>query len=814
MATINEEFIAEYARTLGAAHVAIQKALGDDDTAGSALFNINQIINLAQRKTPYFGLLQNSDNLNFQVTIDESNPKFLEISGGQISYKQNNLNIKTQKLSIVRFFEGTYPNTFIYGMRIGFPYSELAKSTEQIYSATLTQNLTTSSSVAYITNPKRIIDLGFPITAYISTNVYAVFIGATDDKTGLIFDPAVNNGTSPQNFGIGTNINFIYEPKFKAIYGLPVSYGNGSYDPQNFKYYPPMPADWLPIADILILNPSSPAVAPFGTGKAIYRTAIDFPSNPNTPIFDSADAQTIGNSASICKNELRSNRQRVSVADGILALESYTNNVSTDTNKNFIQFWSSRPLNKSSYYNKGIVHEGLERFEFDDSFAKAYYDINGEEPQKTLASFRAKLFADELSANINGGVPTTPEVTPYYDFKGVESSLTQGTYIYGISAVTSNGESPLIYKNRITDSYSNLLNEITFATPTTQNPVLYYHIYRRSSNSGEQVEYRLTNVNQITKSGKFTTSVVEGNGFINITSGQGIAFKISPAGSLQLGGIKFELKTTNSEITNPNEYVTVQLMSNNISTNKPDTVLATIGTLTFDQIRRNLSNIKTTNRQKFILKYNYLFSSGLSYWIRLSLSANPTVQSGTANIQLWVKTDDAETALVVYDSGTSSWINQNNYKANYKLLSFIDNGITGVKTVSRGVYLTGKINIVPRRLRIYIPYVESFPNINNQYIFQNPNENSTNPVVENNLVKNDMLVTITAQNGNEEPITLPRVLIAQGTGPGTVINLGEENQVFDRIINVAVEPGQNVLKNSTNKILWSDYDLFIVESVV
>lgn len=809
---INEEFIAEYARVLGAAHVAIENAIGNEDTPGTAIFNINQIINLSQRKLPYFGLLQNTNNTNFQISIDATNPKLLEVTGGQVSYNKNNLNIPTQKLSIVRFFEGTYPNTFIYGMRIGFPFEEVEKSTGQIYSATLTQNLTTSSTIAYITNPKRIIDLGFPITAYIGTNTYVVFIGATEDKTGLIFDPAVNNGQSPQSFGIGTNINFIYEPKVKALYGLPVSYGNGSYDPQNFKYFPPLPQDWLPIADILILNPSNPSVAPFGTGNAIRRTAIDFPSNPATPIFDSTDAITIGNIATICKNELNNNKDRVSIGDGILALESYTNNVSTDTNKNFVQFWSARPLAKSSYFNKGVVYEGLERFEFDDSFAQAYYDITGAEPQKTLAIFRAKLFADATAANINGGVPTSPEITPYYDFKGISSNLQQGTYIYGISAVTANGESPIAYKNKITDSYSNLLNEITFSAPATANPVLFYHIYRRSSNSGEQTESRLTEINQITKPGVFTTPVTEGNGFINITTGEGIAFKISPAGSLQMGGIKFELKGTNAEITNPNEFVTVDLMSNNISTNKPNTVIATLGTISFNQIIRNLNNAKTTNRQKFILKYNYLFQSGLSYWIRLKLSSNPAVLQGTANMQLWVKTDDAETAMVVYDNGTSAWLNQNNYKANYKLLSFIDNGIIGNKSTNRGVYLTGKINIVPRQLRLYVPFVNSFPNVNNEFWFNQGNPNTG--VIENNLTKNDMSVSVTAQNGNDEPITLPKVLIPQGTAPGTTFNLGDVNQVFDRIINVSVEPGNNVLKNANNTILWSNYDLFIVESIV
>jgi hypothetical protein len=218
MAEINEEFIAEYTRVIGNAFYAINQGIGDENTPGSAVFNLNQLSYLAEKKLPAFGIVQTNTSSGFAVTIDDNDQSFVKVSSGKISYLDNSINVSSQRLSVVRNFAGTYNSTDVYGMRIGFPISEAQKTVNTIYSSVLKENLTTSQNTVYIENPQRIIDLGFPITAYIGTNTYVVFESATTDQTGLVIDPAINGGYVTQAFDRGTNINFIYEPKIKALF--------------------------------------------------------------------------------------------------------------------------------------------------------------------------------------------------------------------------------------------------------------------------------------------------------------------------------------------------------------------------------------------------------------------------------------------------------------------------------------------------------------------------------------------------------------------------------------------------------------------
>ena len=456
---------------------------------------------------------------------------------------------------------------------IGFPISEAQKTVNTIYSSVLKENLTTSQNTVYIENPQRIIDLGFPITAYIGTNTYVVFESATTDQTGLVIDPAINGGYVTQAFDRGTNINFIYEPKIKALFGLPVPVS--SHDPVEFLYYPPLPSDWLHIADVLVLNPNNPEVDTFGIEPAILRTAIDYPASTVTPpLFSNTDSQTILKAVDSAKNQLLSNKSRASIGDSVRALEYYTSALQESSGKTFRQFWATRPLKDSTYFNKGINYEGLEKFEFSDNFSDAYYSITGRDLNRTFAMFRGDLYSSP--SVIYGSGPASLSLSSISDFKGITSSLTNGTYYYGVSAVLTTGETketPSKVQSVITTpNASNYVNVVQWAPVTNAQ---FYHIYRKSTQSGEQVEYRLTSVNTIKGAGPFTNTPVSPNDFVNLST-TGIAFKITPTGAteMHLGGVYFKLKATSTSITNLTDYVTVKLYTNNVSTNKPDAEIA------------------------------------------------------------------------------------------------------------------------------------------------------------------------------------------------------------------------------------------------
>ncbi|MEY4332099.1 MAG: hypothetical protein RLZZ196_837 [Bacteroidota bacterium] len=802
MAEINEEFIAEYARVIGNAYTAINKGIGDENTPGSAIFNLNQLSYLAEKKLPAFGIVQTNTSNNFEVTVDENDQTFIKVSSGKIAYFDNLINVPAQRIPIAKTFANAYNSTDVYGIRIGFPFSEAQKTTSSVYSSVLKQNVSISDNIIYVENPQRIINLGFPITAYVGTNTYVVFDGCTSDRTGFYISPSINGGFLNQSFDKGTTVNFIYEPKIKALTGIPV--GVVSHDPAEFKYFPPLPSSWLPIADVLVLNPNNPEVDTFGSDPAILRTAIDYPAaTVDPPLFSQTDTQTILKFSETAKNQLKNNKRRASVSDAIKALEFYTSALQTSSGKTFRQFWASRPLAKSTYYNKGVNYEGLERFEFSDSFADAYYQLNNKDLNRTYAIFRGDLYQNP--STIYGSPPSSLTLSNISDFKGISSTLTTGTYYYGVSAVLTTGETretPVTFASLL-DDMPNSYNYVNLIQWTPVTDAQFYHIYRKSSQSGEQIEYRLTEKNTIKGAGPISNPSITPNTTVNLST-TGIAFKITPTGAseMHLGGIYFKLKATDKTLINTSDYVSVSLYTNDALTNKPGTVIntATFDTITFENILRANTGELTEDFKKIILKTNYKMTSGVSYWVVLTLSNAPS----SGYIQIHVSNAAATGKFATYTGGV--WTLVNTITPFYELLGFIDNGIAGTAAASKGLYLTRKVTKEPRRLRIYLPEISSFP-YSGPIIGENANTS------ESTITKNEMIVTITAQNGTDDPVVLPQITIPQSTTMGTQFLVGTASQLFDRVLDVQVVPGANVVRGLLNSILWSKYDTFIVENV-
>jgi hypothetical protein len=392
----------------------------------------------------------------------------------------------------------------------------------------------------------------------------------------------------------------------------------------------------------------------------------------------------------------------------------------------------------------------------------------------------------------------------FSNFKGITSALGNGTYYYGVSAVITTGETretPSTVSSVITSPGApNYLNTIQW---TPVNNAQFYHIYRKSTQSGEQIEYRLTDVNTIKGAGPITNPTITPNTTVNLST-SGIAFKITPTGAseMHLGGLNFKLKATDTALTNLNDYVSVQLYSNDAGTGKPNVVIpsAAFDNVTFENVLRNNNGVLSDSFKDIYLKTNYKLLSGSSYWFVLKLNTLPS----SGNIQLHVSNASASAMYATY-AGTS-WALINNITPYYKMLGFIDNGIKGTAAASKGLYLTRKITKESRRLRVYLPNIGSFP-------YSGPIFGPNADTNESAITKNEMLVTVTAQNGTDDPIVLPVVTIPQYTVSGTEFLVGTEDQIFDRILDVQVVPGTNVTTGALNSILWSKYDTFVVENV-
>ena len=64
---------------------------------------------------------------------------------------------------------------------------------------------------------------------------------------------------------------------------------------------------------------------------------------------------------------------------------------------------------------------------------------------------------------------------------------------------------------------------------------------------------------------------------------------------------------------------------------------------------------------------------------------------------------------------------------------------------------------------------------------------------------------------NGTPVTLTTT-VPKGTARNTRFDLGNDLQVFDRVLDVYVTPGTNLTRISNGPILWDIYDLITVET--
>lgn len=777
-----EEYITELARAIGNAYDAVNDGVGDENTPGTALFEVAQLRDLASGNLPRFGILS-AQAPPFAVTMD-TNSSFVRVSGGQVGYQGQVLAVAPQRVSLARTFFSTYPSTYQYGVRLGFPLAEAAKAT-QVYVTTVSQDAAAGSLALPVSNISLPVSLGFPLQAYIGT-AFVAFSGLDATGTMLKVDPGFNRGVLPTAFSAGTSVNFQVSPRVMAVYGLPViASGN---NPATFSYYPIMPPDWLPIADILVTNPASPAVVIRGGGNlAINSTALIWPApSAASPLFSTADSVVIVNACDSARTALRQVAAAGGVGDVISALEQYTNAISNSTTTSFSAYWASQPFRATSFFARGVSFAGLERLEFPDSFCRAYYASQGTDLQHTFALFRGNLYSSV--APLAGSAPANVYLHSYQS--GVApSSFNRGGYTYGVSAVNANGETAPHYGGIVATSNDpvTFLNEIQYDIVSGAQ---FYHIYRLSTQAGDISEYRITSDGQVTGSGKFSTASVVPNSDMALSS-LGEAYKLVASSGTQLGGIQIQLKATTLTITNTTDAVTVALYSDNAGI--PGTLLATGTQIPYGAL--------TTSYQTFISQLDHSLTFGTSYWVVLSRTASPL---GGA-VQLYAQS--VGTAQTASSADLTTWTMVNSVTAWIQPLGFLDNNRHGTFLTRRGIMLTGKTALVPRRISVYVPPL--IPLNDNIPVVSNLPPADTNGFV----TRNDLNVTVTAQNGAAGSPTVLTITVPKGTPRDTRFLLGTASQLFDRVTDVYVTPGTNLTTGAYGMIQWSDYDFITVETM-
>ncbi len=847
-----EEVVYEVSKIAGEVYDTLSNSLGSVDTPSSAIFEINNLLNLANSEAPYFSVLETTP-AGFQITYDSNNPYYVNVSSGQVVYNGNIINIAPQELSIRKSFSQLYSNLYVYGMVVGLPIDEVQKATQAWFTETTT-TASIGSTLIYISDSSVPESLGFPLEAQVG-RFYLRFTGFNDDKTALLIDPGQNLGTiaSPvygqlqSSITSGSSIRFNYQPRLQTIAGFPVLTGDGTAMPEDFGYYPPLPLSWLPIGKFLVNNPGDQSIVVNSGEDAILSTVVALPlNNDSNPIFgDSEDNDRV---ISACENALSDLTQLKSsniVSDVVQGLKSLSLKLDTTGQTSLRKIWSSQPFRAKSNFSKGLSFTGLERFEFSYPFCQAYYELTNEDLQHTFAIFRGDLVSNNSRLIGSTGIGNTYSATSLSS-PGSLSSLERGTHIYGTSVVksitgTTAGETVPKYIDITTNTVSNnnYLIELNWATVADG---LFYHVYKRGNFASDLMEYRLTVPDEIQNQPKFDNTPVTDDSNVSMSLSY-TAIKIEPENDGFCGGISLKhlFGPENYTVKNTNAYISATLydsIADTVTSAETDATLDDTDTLYVPNIAAPLTNevklyfgdlTDQSDEYTFKFKKGVNLISGHIYWLILYRSANITVidpetlaeSSGTVylrgedrsgvgtygEIKLW-KSNTLTTGFenwTTYDSGGD----ENIYNPYYKLRGYLDNGLAVKYPVRRGLKFTNRIALTPRRISIYVPPVENINTAVSEY-FSAAYDGLDS---EDTTTKNEMIVTVTARNGAlGTPITFTQT-IPQYTVRDTRFTLGTTADLFDRIDDVTVTPGTNLQRTNNGPIKWSLYDFFTVETL-
>jgi hypothetical protein len=807
-----EEIVLELTKTIGNIYDALNYGVGDIDTPGSSIFEINNLLSMATSGFPYFGVLETAP-LGLEPTYDITyDPYYVTVRSGQVAYNGSIFNLQPQKIPLKKewsrnYSSGGFGASYKYGVTLGLPISEVQKAT-QTWVTTVSETCLSGTNILYVKDTSIAVNLGFPIQAFVG-NYLISFSKVTDDQLGLVVDPSYYNGSSfgtlPATYYLDNPVTFLFQPRVKYITGFPVLELSESIS--SFDYFPPLPQSWIPIGKVMVKNPENPIVVDSGTG--LTRTVVDMPTDISTYqiLGDSEDKSLIIQSCTEANSSLESYKNNDYVRNTVSAIYRYLSVVSSNSGLTNRELLASQPFRKTEFYSKGTSFSGLERFELPYSFSKAYYETLGSDTQHTFGIFRGDLITYNAAIGSNNTAAATGLTTEVIPCSNYISSLSSGTQIYGVSIVYNIStdeyvESIPVYSNLISSNYtsSNYLVELTWTGAGITNP-LFYHVYKKPQLSSDLIERKITNTNEIQYPPYNTITSIEDNSDLKLNNGL-TAFKITPNEDCFVGGVTLKFKyTAGGQSTGSGTTgLSISIYSATGSTPTPN------GMISSSSVIRNSDILQGTNEYTVKLNTGVNLNQGTSYWLVIDKPSDFTTALGSTSLYTRIITGSSGQALTSVNSGTS-WTGTGG-TAYYQFRGYLDDGNISGEILRRGMKLTNRIAFEPSRLSVYVPTVEDLTSSN--VVF---NGSTTGiATTDDQTIKNDLVVTVIAQNGSNGTPTTLTTTVPKGTERNQRFDLGNDLQLFDRVIDAYVTPGTNLTRINNGPILWDIYDLITIET--
>ena len=811
-----EEILLEITKNIGNISDYLRQGIGNIEIPNSAIFELYNLKYTAETGYPYFGIVETSPLgfiASYGATTDPYNVSF---TNATVAYNGNILEVKEQKIPIKKDFLKDYsleidPSNFKYGITVGLSIDEIKKSS-QVFNTTVSELSSIGSSILYISSNTEAKSVGFPLEANIG-NYYIKFSGLNLEGTGLYVDSSYYNGagygTLPSSFIAGSNVKLIFNPKLSYVTGFPIE--TTEEDPINFNYYPPMPSKWIPVAKILVERPNNPIVSGLNN-DAIIRTVIDMPSSTSDNLIfgNTDDVSEVVNAVNSTIKNLNTYKNSYGLQSFINSVIQYTTKLTADQDYSFNKYWSLQPFRPTQYYSKGLSFSGLERFEFPENFGKSFYDFTGSDIQHTFAIFRGDLVKYNPAVLSTASVGSTNINLNILNDEKDSSGLSQGTQIYGISAVVNiEGDkyletTPSYVSTNSTDYTNNrFYSELQWSGVGVTNS-LFFNIYKKQSTLSEVIDKKLSKSNEIIYAPLVNTNLNSENNSVNLST-RTTAFNISPGQNCFIGGLTVKMGyDAPNQSSLGNSQLSFRVYKD--SSGNPDINYALTNYFYFPY--SNLKNGFSDITIKFDNGFNV--TSTESIWLVIDRPSDLTVGTGSTSIK--IKTDSS-TAVnyktsTTYFNGVNTWTTVlGGLFAKYR--GFIDDGNVSGSEIQRGIKLTGRVANIPRRISVYVPPIDDITD-NTGLLFNGSSVAIASTTDKS--IKNELIVTVSAKNGLSGVEKTLSVTVPQGTLRDTRFTLGSETDKFDRITHVSVSPGSNVRRINNGPIMWDIYDLITVET--
>ena len=850
MASVSDNFLVNLSQSLGVSYNLKKNVLGSTSSPNSALFNLLQLRSILIKGKPIFSVLEADDSF---ATIDyNSTLNVFQFSKGKVFYNANLISVPSQTCQAYSSFDE--PGIKYFKFYLDYTDFSLAATVFTCNIESTSENVIIVDqlpSINYLNNFKQV-----------NLNGYLVGIQSIDINTNEII---LNQDVSSFAYS-GSVVNLIFLPTIKYLV-TSSTYGN-----------PPdldIPSTGIILASSKLNIDSLGNYSLIGSVDKLfvpypeYSSPIDF--FPNAASYQ-AFVTTVNNAIKIY-TKVQSYDIESALVNGFV---NYTTGITT-IKTTFDNYWHNRPYTPTGIFQYGLGYQGLQKVDFDSRFKDFWYFYKNTDLTRTMAIFRGDIYGgNSYVGQVLGSFPGVVSSKNYVDYSDT-SSLMNGTFSYGVSAVTPSGEYNPIFVSTSNFYFNKKVNNYISWTSSSISNLLFFHVYKNNKSLNGFTQSRLTDpyeISQQTLSDTIlpTTSSAQGIGsshfavkikdslnsgiiggvyfnayipdntpltgiqsciisaqgenyvspVVNISgvgTGAAISITTNPSGGISsvlvtsLGSGYTELPTLTVFDTNTNSSGRGAVLSpilsqiqcgiyTGSSTQPIGTSIAVLEPIDIASISSTRSSVNMN-----ISGANWIgLNSGTNYWAVFSMN---TPYSLAADQKLnFSKSTGFSTALATSTDGQIWSVGVSSFQVSK--LGYLDKGTIGTKTSSNGVYLTGDRCATPVRMRLFVPNIDL-----SSISFSDVGTTVGVGTTANLPIQNSMTVYVVAHNSQTGIQSTLTNYIPRGTSRGTSILLGEDEDLFDEIVDVYIEPnialGVNYIQNTTI-INWTIYDFFTVDS--